>query len=222
MKNHERLRITAVEIPIFEDLEESVKIWVTTVSGAKNARLPPCFGVVNREKFNFPLRQIMRVTGAATVDALVGKEIVADVIVDGGEITINNIRSCIMQNLNVKEGKNWFQVEECREGKSSTSGNEYWVLRVAVLPDPKSGRRTDLPTDSISVYFLKKFDWALENLNSIVQACGTDKPWKMYGKRFIADVVIKNDFVSFRKPRPYTEEEEPEESGINAPSEWPF
>ena len=129
-------------------------------------------------------------------------------------------------NTNVREGKNWFQVDECREGRSQTTQNEYWVLTCQILPNPNATRK-NWPTETLSVYFMKKHEWALQALQDIVVACGADKPWNLYGKRFIADVVIKNDFVSLKRPRPYTETEEPEpgtdgEGGINSKSEWPW
>ena len=129
-------------------------------------------------------------------------------------------------NENINQGKNFLQVEDCFEGKSQNTGNEYWCLKCTVLPDPKVGRQNGAPLESINVYFMKKHEWALQNLQDIVVACGSDKPWNLFGRKFIADVVVKNDFVSLRKPRPYTEtEEEPapaEPAGINAKSEWPW
>lgn len=222
----QRLRITAVEKPILRDLEESFKIWFTTVGVVPNTQIPRFFGIVNRKKYGFPVHELLRTTNSSTVEDLVGKEITASVIGDGSEITIINIGAYIMQNLNLKEGTNWLQVEECHEGISKTSGNQYWVLKCLVLPNPKSARN-NLPLDAFNVYFMKDKDWALQNLQNIILACGAEKPWQLYGKRFIADVVIKNDFVSLRRPRPYTENEEAEApqlepAGINAQGEWPW
>lgn len=125
-------------------------------------------------------------------------------------------------NTNLKQGRTWLQVADCFEGKSQSSGNEYWCLKCQILPDPKVGRQSGEPLESFNVYFVKKYDWVLQNLQDIVHVCGTDKPWNLYGKRFIANVTIKNNFVSLKDPHPYTEVEETIPPDINDESERPF
>lgn len=129
-----------------------------------------------------------------------------------------------MRKLDVKEGKNWLQVIDCNLGRSSRTGNPYWRIKCNVLPKPGEKNLATYPFGSFSVYFMQNQPWALENLKAIAAVCGAATPVDLIGKCFIADVAIKNDFVSLKNPRPFTTEEEPEPepAGINSPSEWPW
>ena len=74
------------------------------------------------------------------------------------------------------------------------------------------------------MYFLKKFAWQLQDLQRIVEVCGVNEPWELYGKRFVAEVTVnEKGYVRLRNPKPYAEEEPlPEPVGINAPGECPW
>lgn len=88
------LKIDAVELPILPEDEEATRVWFGTLPSQESLdRKPKWFSVGFRGETQVAvLDALKRVTGAVDLKDLVGKRIMASVAVDGGEITINNVK----------------------------------------------------------------------------------------------------------------------------------
>lgn len=203
-----RLRITAIENPISAADENSAKVWFTVVAGSGNVN-PRSFGVYGHELVNHStpiITALKQCTGASSLEALIGKEIEAEIVREDDELLFNHFfsKGLIMKKAELAVERQLMIVQVVSaEEKVSKAGNEMIVVKCVAVP---MGAPDDMePTDPFSVYYLMSKDFAMEDLNRMQKACHA-RHWKnLPGREFQALVFVQNDFVRLWSIKPLEE-----------------